>query len=149
MPEISNGSMDGIVSTFGFHDIKAIEPTIMECSRVLKEGGKLVFAIPHPLAYARRAQDEDGYFLKMRHYMSIKEIRHPKYKDTEVMAYHRPLSYYFEKLFCVGFQMVAFREITTELSRGRPIKDEALLAYKQEIPRFLVVGFVKTTTQTE
>ncbi|MHA2059028.1 MAG: hypothetical protein ACW979_15525, partial [Candidatus Thorarchaeota archaeon] len=131
------------VSTFGFHDIKEIEATIDECSRVLKEGGKLVFAIPHPLTYARRTQDEEGYFLKMRHYMSVKEIPHPKYKDTEVVAYHRPLSFYFEKLFSVGFQMVAFREITTEQYRGRPIKDESLLTYKQEIPGFLVAGFVK------
>ncbi|MHA2322412.1 MAG: hypothetical protein ACXACG_12245 [Candidatus Thorarchaeota archaeon] len=75
--------------------------------------------------------------------MSVKEIPHPKYKDTEVVAYHRPLSFYFEKLFSVGFQMVAFREITTEQYRGRPIKDESLLTYKQEIPGFLVAGFVK------
>ncbi|MHA1965556.1 MAG: class I SAM-dependent methyltransferase [Candidatus Thorarchaeota archaeon] len=141
--EIADASMDCIVSTFGFHDIKEIEATIDECSRVLKEGGKLVFAIPHPLTYARRTQDEEGYFLKMRHYMSVKEIPHPKYKDTEVVAYHRPLSFYFEKLFSVGFQMVAFREITTEQYRGRPIKDESLLTYKQEIPGFLVAGFVK------
>lgn len=145
MSEIANGSMDCIVSTFGFHDIKEIETTIEECSRVLKESGKLVFAIPHPFTYARRTQDEEGYYLKMRNYMSIKEIPHPKYKETEVVAYHRPLSYYFEKLFSVGLQMIAFREITAELYRGKPIKDEQLLAYKQEIPGFLVVGFVKDT----
>ena len=144
MSEIGDESMDCIVSTFGFHDIKEIEPTIEECSRVLKEGGKLVFAIPHPLSYARRTLDEEGYFLKMRHYISIKELPHPKYKDSEVVAYHRPLSYYFEKLFAVNLQMIAFREITVELSRGRPIKDEKLLKYKQEIPGFLVVGFKKT-----
>ncbi len=143
MPEISDDSIHCIVSTFGFHDIKEIESTIDECNRVLKEEGKLVFAIPHPFTYARREKDEEGYFLKMRHYMSIREIPHPKYKDTEVVAYHRPLSYYFEKIFSVGFQMIAFREITTELSKGRPIKDESLLAYKQEIPGFLVAGFVK------
>jgi 2-polyprenyl-3-methyl-5-hydroxy-6-metoxy-1,4-benzoquinol methylase len=144
MSEISDGSMDCIVSAFGFHDIKDIEPTIEECSRILKAGGKLVFAIPHPLTYARRTQDEDGYFLKMRHYMSVREIPHPKYKDTKVVAYHRPLSFYFEKIFSVSFQMIAFREITTELSRGSPIKDESLLTYKQEIPGFLVVAFVKS-----
>lgn len=143
MSEVSDASMDCIVSTFGFHDIKEIEATIEECSRVLKVGGKLVFAIPHPFTYARRVQDEEGYFLKMRHYMSVREIPHPKYMDTEVVAYHRPLSYYFEKLFSVGLQMVAFREITAELSRGQPIKDEQLLAYKQEFPGFLVAGFVK------
>lgn len=81
--------------------------------------------------------------------MSNKEIPHPKYKDSNVVAYHRPLTYYFERLFSVGFQMLAFREITTELHRGRPIKDKGLLAYKQEIPRFLVVGFVKTFKQIE
>jgi len=40
--------------------------------------------------------------------------------------------------------MIAFREITTELSRGQPIKDESLLTYKQEIPGFLVAAFVKS-----
>jgi SAM-dependent methyltransferase len=143
--EVANSSMDCIVSTFGFHDIREIESTIAECSRVLKEGGKLVFAIPHPLTYARRTQDEEGYYLKMRQYMSTREIPHPKYRDSEVVAYHRPLSYYFEKVFSAGLQMIAFREITTELSRGRPVKDKQLLAYKQEIPGFLVVGFVKRT----
>ena len=149
MSEIPNSSMDYIVSTFGFHDIKEIESTIDECSRVLKNGGRFVFAIPHPFTYARREQDEGGYFLKMRHYMSIREIPHPKYKETDVIAFHRPLSYYFDKLFSVGFQMFAFRELTVELSKGRPIKNKKILAYKQEIPSFLVVGFVKSVTQTE
>jgi SAM-dependent methyltransferase len=143
MSGVADASMDCIVSTFGFHDIKEIESTIKECSRVLKENGKLVFAIPHPLTYARRAQDEEGYYLQMHHYMSLKEIPHPKYKNTDVVAYHRPLSYYFERLFSVGLRMFAFREITVELSRGQPIKDEQLLAYRKEIPSFLVVGFVK------
>ncbi|MHA3963485.1 MAG: class I SAM-dependent methyltransferase [Candidatus Thorarchaeota archaeon SMTZ1-45] len=143
MSEIADESIDCIVSTFGFHDIKEIGATIEECSRVLKSGGKLVFAIPHPFTYARRVQDEEGYYLQIRDYMSIKEIPHPKYKDTEVVAYHRPLSYYFERLFSVGMQIVAFREVTAELSRGRPIKDKQLLAYKREIPGFLVVGLVK------
>jgi SAM-dependent methyltransferase len=145
MHEIASSSMDCVVSTFGFHDIKEMGSTITECSRVLKEGGRLVFAIPHPLTYARRAQDEEGYYLKMRQYMSLQEIPHPKYKDSDVVAYHRPLSFYFERTFSAGLQMIAFREITAELSRGRPVKDEQLLAYKQEIPGFLVVGFVKRT----
>ncbi|MFX1606870.1 MAG: class I SAM-dependent methyltransferase [Promethearchaeota archaeon] len=145
MREIEGSSMDCVVSTFGFHDIKEIESTIEECSRVLKEGGRLVFAIPHPLTYARRTQDEEGYYLKMRHYMSLQEIPHPKYKDSDVVAYHRPLSFYFEKAFSSGLQMIAFREITSEISRGQPIKDKQLLAYKKEIPGFLVVGFVKRT----
>lgn len=145
MSEINDESMDGIVSTFGFHDIKEIDATIEECGRILKNGGKLVFAIPHPFTYAKRVQDEEGYYLQIRNYMSIKEISHPKYKDTEVVAYHRPLSYYFEKLFSVGMRMIAFREITAELSRGQPIKDKQLLEYKREIPGFLVVGLVKVT----
>jgi ubiquinone/menaquinone biosynthesis C-methylase UbiE len=143
MSEIADASMDCVVSTFGFHDIKEIDRTIEECSRVLKEGGKLVFAIPHPLSQGRRFQDEDGYFLKMRHYMSIQEVPHYKYGDSGVMAYYRPLSYYFEKVFSVGLKMMAFREIITEMSRGRPITKEQLLVHKQEIPGFLVVGFVK------
>jgi ubiquinone/menaquinone biosynthesis C-methylase UbiE len=143
IPDIADASMDYIVSTFGFHDIKEIEPTIEECSRVLKAGGKLVFAIPHPFSYAKRIADEEGYYLKVKRYMSIREIPHPKYKETHVMAYHRPLSYYFEKLFSVGLRMIAFREVIADLYRGQPIKDERLLAYRKEIPNFLVVGFVK------
>ena len=145
MSAIADASMNHVVSTFGFHDIKEMESTMEECGRVLKEGGKLVFAIPHPLTYARRSEDEEGYFLKMRHYMLAKEIPHPKYRDTEVVAYHRPLCFYLEKAFSVGLLMIAFREITTELSRGRPIEDEKLLAYRREIPGFLVAGFIKRT----
>ncbi|MFW9805872.1 MAG: methyltransferase domain-containing protein [Candidatus Thorarchaeota archaeon] len=144
MSEVSDASIDWIVSTFGFHDIKEIEDTIQECSRVLKKGGKLVFAIPHPFSYSKRAEDDEGYFLKMKQYMSIREIPHPKYKETDVKAYHRPLSFYFEKFFSAGFHMIAFREITTNLQRGQPIKDERLLAYRKEIPGFLVVGFVRS-----
>ncbi|MFW9835535.1 MAG: class I SAM-dependent methyltransferase [Candidatus Thorarchaeota archaeon] len=143
MSDIADASMDYIVSTFGFHDIKEIEPTIKECSRVLKVGGNLVFAIPHPFSYAKRIMDEEGYYLKVKRYMSIREIPHPKYKETHVMAYHRPLSYYFEKLFSVGLRMMAFREVIADLHRGQPIKDERLLAYRKEIPSFLVVGFIK------
>ena len=144
MSDISDASMDYIVSTFGFHDIKEIGPTIQECSRVLKQCAKLVIAIPHPFSYSRRAEDDEGYYLKMKHYMSIREVPHPKYKETDVKAYHRPLSFYFERLFSVGFQMIAFREVITDLQRGRPITDERLLAYRNEIPGFLVVGLVKS-----
>ena len=76
--------------------------------------------------------------------MSIREIPHPKYKETSVVAYHRPLSFYFEKLFSVGLRMFAFREIVTDLYRGQPITDKRLLAFRREIPGFLVVGLVKT-----
>jgi ubiquinone/menaquinone biosynthesis C-methylase UbiE len=144
MSDVSDASIDYIVSTFGFHDIKEIEPTIQECSRVLKYGGKLVIAIPHPISYSRRSEDEEGYYLKMKQYMSVREVPHPKYKESKVKAYHRPLSFYFERLFSVGFQMIAFREVITDLQRGRPIKDERLLAYRKEIPGFLVVGLVKS-----
>ena len=144
MSSIDDSSMDCIVSTFGFHDIKEIETTIEECSRVLKKKGKLVFAIPHPFTYARRHEDEDGFFLKIRRYMSVREIPHPKYKETSVVAYHRPLSLYFEKIFSVGLRMFAFREIVTDLHRGQPITDKRLLAFRREIPGFLVVGLVKT-----
>ncbi|MFW9769492.1 MAG: class I SAM-dependent methyltransferase, partial [Candidatus Thorarchaeota archaeon] len=123
MSEISDTSIDCVVSTFGFHDIEEIDRTIEECGRVLKVGGRLVFAIPHPLFFARRFKDKEGYFLKMRHYMSIQDEPHYKYGDSGVVAYHRPLSYYFEKTFSVGLKMVAFREIITEVSRGRPITD--------------------------
>jgi ubiquinone/menaquinone biosynthesis C-methylase UbiE len=145
MSKITDASMDCIVSTFSFHDIKEIESTIQECSRVLKTDGKLVFAIPHPFSYARRTKDSEGFFLKIRQYMSVRESPHPKYKDSNIKVYHRPLSYYFEKLFSVGLQMIAFREVIADLHRGQPIKDEQLLTYRKEIPGFLVVGFLKGT----
>lgn len=144
MSDITDVSIDWIVSTFGFHDIREIGDTIQECSRVLKKGGKIVFAIPHPFSYSKRAEDDEGYFLKMKRYMSDREVPHPKYKETDVKAYHRPLSLYFEKLFSAGLQMIAFREITTNLQRGQPIKDERLLAYRKEIPGFLVTCFLKS-----
>lgn len=61
--EIDSESQDWVVSNMAFHDTENVDQTIVECFRVLKKGGKLLFSIPHPsMILATRRKMNRGSF---------------------------------------------------------------------------------------
>lgn len=144
LPFLEDSSFDLVVSNMSFHDIKGIEGTVEECSRVLKKDGKLVFSIPHPLRdEAERLEEKERISLIVHRYRSLTEVPNLLFKDKPVAKYHRPIGYYLERLLENGFLITSFKEICTQHRQGKLVQDQKILRYKQEFPTFLVVGAIK------
>jgi len=140
--DVKTNSQDVIVSNMAFFDIKNIKDTIKECARVLKKGGALVFSILHPITHGKveRYKDKQGYYLKLRDYHGVVARKSTSiYWKDELLSYFRPLGYYTKLLFDNNFTITDLREIYTKHDMGKSIKDKALLAFKQEIPSFMVI----------
>lgn len=143
MDFLEDDSFDFVVSNVAFHDIKEISETIKECSRIVKDGHKLVFSIPHPAFYlSKRIKENNEYFKKIRKYISVSEIDHPS-SFQDIKHYHRPIEYYMELLFNNDFVVSGFHEVTTRHSGGEALEEGSLLDFKKEIPTFLVVEATK------
>jgi ubiquinone/menaquinone biosynthesis C-methylase UbiE len=135
MKFLKSNSFDMIVSNIAFMDIKNINGTINECSRVLKKGGKFVFSLTHPafINYEKKKLEKNCYG-KLRKYMTPFEKEHKHFSGVKV--YHRPIEYYMKSLFDNGFVVTGFFEIATRHSKGKVIKNKKLANLKEEIPTF-------------
>lgn len=144
LPFLENSSFDLVVSNMSFHDIKDIEGTVKECSRVLKKDGKLIFSILHPLKdETEHLEEKERISLIVHRYNSLTEEPNLLFKGKPVAKYHRPISYYLELLLENGFLISDFKEICTKHRQGKLVQDQKILNYKQEFPTFLVVGAIK------
>jgi hypothetical protein len=122
------------------HDIDAMGPAIHEIARILESGGRLCFAIVHPINSAGRFERRaaDAPFIIKGDYL------HPfRYSDTvqrdgltmTLHGQHRPIEAYFAALEEAGLLVEALRE--------RGIPEEALTDGEsrrwQRLPLFLHV----------
>ncbi|MCL5430364.1 MAG: class I SAM-dependent methyltransferase [Candidatus Marsarchaeota archaeon] len=141
MKGVRNGSFDCIVSAMALHDIKEVKGAVMECSRVLKNGGIFVFSIRHPVREVGDIKkDKTGYHIEIKDYSHIAKLNSPISKRVAITVYHRPLQYYFKILLDAGFVVSGFEEIAAAgYSHGISNKDKKLLKFKSSFPSFLVM----------
>lgn len=142
LEDIETASINVVLVNMVFHSVDDIEDTIAECARVLLPRGRLVFSLPHPLKeVGERKQDSQGYHLVLRKYRSDVEVSHSLYGDKGYKAWYRSIARYLEMLFSNGFVVANFKEIYTQHSKGKTVKEKKLV-YKQEFPSFLIVESV-------
>ncbi len=141
MSFLKNNSFDFIVCNISFHDIKDIPKTINECSRVIKNKGKLIFSIPHPVFnLTEEIRKENKYFRQIGNYMSILELdNHFGLKGLK--CYHRPIEYYMKNLFKNKFMVSGFYEISKKSSdrKEKRFQEKIYLDFKKEMPAFLII----------
>ena len=110
-----DASADLAVAFMSLHNVEALALAMREIARVLEPGGKLCFAIVHPINSAghfeRRAADapfliEGDYLRSFRYSDTVEE-------DGLTMTFHsqhRPFEAYFSALAEAGFLVEALRE---------------------------------------
>lgn len=124
---------DAAVSTMALMDIPTIQPLLSALSRLLRQGGRFVFAVPHPCfnssAVSMLAEQEDRggnlittHALKVTAYLDV-----PPQKGTGMSGepaphyyFHRPLGVLFAACFAAGFALDGLEEPAFPPSVGDP-----------------------------
>jgi SAM-dependent methyltransferase len=137
---LDDASADLAVAFMSLHDIDAMPLAVREIARILKPGGKLCFAIVHPLNSAGRfeRQTADAHFVVEGDY--LRPFRYSEAVDRNGLAMtfhsqHRPFAAYFSALEEAGFLVEALREPSVP---EHAIVSEATRRW-QRVPLFLHV----------
>ncbi|MGX1193078.1 class I SAM-dependent methyltransferase [Metabacillus sp. SLBN-84] len=135
-------TFDLVTSRFVLHYISDLRKLFQDIHQTLKENGKFVFSVQHPLTTSAFASKEHGdkrgswlvddYFLEG-------ERKEPWINQT-VVKYHRTIEHYFSALRRAGF-------IVLDLSEGTPKREhfssEEEFLRRRRIPVVLVFSCVK------
>jgi len=112
---IEDASADLVVAFMSLHDIDAMPVAVREMARVLEHGGKLCFAIVHPINSAGEFEQRnaDSAFVIRGQYLRAFPYSDTVEEDGLTMTFHsqhRPLESYFEALAEAGLLVEALRE---------------------------------------
>lgn len=132
-----DNSFDIVVSNMVLMDIEDIGSFISETSRILKPNGVFVFSITHPCFFISDWQiDNNGkrIYKKLYYYLNQRTEELDFYGRT--LHFHRPLSYYFNKLNENGF-------LVSELQEPVPEVKNDDTEYHFRIPSFIVIKAIK------
>jgi len=153
---LKNKTIDKTTLILALQNIENVHGVFKECSRVLKENGKLFIVLNHPVFRipkesswgwdgARKIQYRriDSYLTESK----IKIQMHPGDNPKEITwSFHRPLQFYFKMLNKYGFYVSRLEEWNS-LKKSEPgsrklAEDKA----RKEIPMFLFIESVMINT---
>lgn len=144
---LRDGIADLAVAFMSLQDVDNMPAAIQESARVLSAGGRLCFAIVHPLnsAGSFTGDSPDSPFVIPGPYLdAFRYEDHIEREGLEVAftSEHRPLQAYFEALTHAGFLVERLRE--------PPVPDHATETPRarrwQRVPLFLHIAAVKAKT---
>lgn len=149
---IESKTQDTVVCVLALQNIKELDQTFAECSRVLQLKGKFVFVLNHPSF--RVPQSSDWYFDSIAHkqyrivskYMQESTIQidmtpgQPNVsRKVMTVSFHRPLQLFVKLLTKHGFAITKLEEwCSHKKTEAGPRKDAEDLARK-EIPMFMCI----------
>ena len=137
---LEDGAADLVVAFMSLMNAEDPDAVLRETARVLEPGGRLCFAIVHPLNTAGRfsSEDPDAPFVVRGSYFQQTYVENQIEKNGLTMTFldtHRPLQDYSRGLEDAGFLIEAIREIA---NTEDPPELEAQLRWRR-IPLFLDV----------
>jgi 2-polyprenyl-3-methyl-5-hydroxy-6-metoxy-1,4-benzoquinol methylase len=116
-------SFDAALCSMGLMDMPTIEPLLAALARVLKPGGRFVFAVMHPcfnthaVTMVAEQSEIDGtirrmHTLRIAQYLGLRPARGLALRGQPLPQYyfHRPLSVIFGSCFRAGFVLDALEE---------------------------------------
>ncbi|MFB7142183.1 class I SAM-dependent methyltransferase [Gottfriedia sp. NPDC056225] len=133
---------DLVTSRFAFHYVCEIDKLFQKIHRTLKENGRFVFSIQHPLTTASFTSKQSGDRREnwvVDDYFEDGERREP-WIDRVVVKYHRTIEQYFYHLKQAGFKVLDLREGTPK--RENFTSDEEF-ARRKRIPVVLAFSCSK------
>lgn len=133
---------DIVASRFAIHYISDIRPLFQNVYRALKENGKFVFSVQHPLTtssfVSKQAGDMRGNWV-VDDYFLEGERKEP-WIDQIVVKYHRTIEQYFRALTETGFRIDDLREGSPEREH---FSNDDEYKRRQRIPVVLIFSCIK------
>lgn len=143
-------SIDTIVVVLAIQNIENVSEVLVECARILKKNGRIVFVLNHPTF--RVPQGSDWYFANGTQYRIVgKYLSESKVsidmtpgeknekKKIKTITFHRSLQYYMKLLSKNGFAITRLEEwISHKKSQSGP-RQKAEDTARKEIPLFMCI----------
>jgi 2-polyprenyl-3-methyl-5-hydroxy-6-metoxy-1,4-benzoquinol methylase len=114
---------DRAVANMALMDIADVKPLVNSLFELLRQGGTVVFSIPHPcfqtpkMRKIQETEDADGEIITRNSIQTFDYLTPAPYQAIGIKGqpvshfmFHRPLSYYFDLFFSTGFILDGFRE---------------------------------------
>lgn len=133
---------DLVTSRFAIHYVSDINRLFQDVYKTLKENGRFVFSIQHPLTTSSFASKQDGDKRGnwiVDDYFCEGERKEP-WIDQIVVKYHRTIEQYFIALKQAGFSLLDLREGTP---KHEHFSSEDEFVRRQRIPIVLAFSCVK------
>jgi ubiquinone/menaquinone biosynthesis C-methylase UbiE len=153
LADIEDQHVDALTIILAIQNIREVKETLLECSRVLKPGGKLYIVMNHP-AFRIPGGSSWGWdtekniqYRRIDEYMSEKKVpivMHPGSNPNEkTISFHRPLQFYAKLIGSSGLAISKIEEwISHRKSEEGPRQKEEDRTRK-EIPLFMVLEVIK------
>ncbi len=146
---LNDKSVDKITIILSLQNIENVSDTLKECSRVLKQGGKLYIVLNHP-AFRIPKNSSWGWneknksqYRRIDSYLSESKVKiqmHPGDNPKEVTwSFHRPIQYYVKLLSKNGFLVYRMEEWNSNKKSEPGPKAEEENRIRSEIPLFLFI----------
>jgi SAM-dependent methyltransferase len=105
---------DIVTSRFAIHYVRDIPTLFQQVHKSLKENGKFVFSVQHPLTTSsfasKQTGDRRGNWIVDEYFLEGE--RKEPWIDQVVVKYHRTIEHYFRTLTSCGFAVTDLREGT-------------------------------------
>lgn len=145
---LPDASFHAIVSiyVFPYVEVEAMADCLAECARLLRPGGRLIFAQDHPIRacfWDEEMQEES--VLPTRSYFDNSPMRW-RFPETaaRMTSHHRTLDGWFSSLHEAGFAVTALRELPLPAGwEDGPDVDEYTRDIARHLPQVLVIEAFK------
>ncbi|MEI6297088.1 MAG: class I SAM-dependent methyltransferase [bacterium] len=148
-------SVDKIAVVLAIQNIENIGGVLKECSRVLKDGGKIYFVLNHP-AFRIPKESSWGYdeeeniqYRRMDAYLSESRIKidmNPGERNAPknfTISFHRPLQLYSKVLRNNGFCINTIEEWVSDKKSQSGPRQKAEDKARKEFPMFMIIEAIK------
>ncbi len=149
MDFLKDRSFDAISIVLAIQNIELFRETFLECSRVLKEKGRMYLILNHP-AFRIPKQSHWGFdektntqYRRVDEYLGESTVEidmHPGTKDSpKTISFHRPLQVYAKALEKSGFAITRIEEWTSHKKSQPGPRQKAEDKSRAEIPLFMML----------
>lgn len=145
---LKDNSIDTIVVVLAIQNIENVNEVLVECKRVLKKDGRIVFVLNHPAFRVPQASDwhfENGVQSRLiSKYLSESKLsidmtpgeKNPK-KKISTISFHRSLQYYVKLFSKNNFAITRLEEWISHKQSGTGPRQNAEDKARKEIPMFM------------
>ncbi len=156
MTAISDGRFNAAICILALQNMKDMQAAVLEMSRILKPGGRLVLVLNHPTFRIPTASGWDydektnTQYRKITRYLSeiTQEVDmtqgvNDKNKKTFTMSFHHPLQVYFKSFAKAGLCVTRLEEWVSHKTSDKGSRKEAEDIARKEIPLFMCLELKK------